>query len=90
MSRVWKGSWQSVGDGKYEPGERSGAWIKMRVNQAQDFVIGGYTVGGATFDALILGCYDGPAVWPPLVVPQLAWRCSHRYNLRTGTTTLGI
>jgi DNA ligase D-like protein (predicted ligase) len=47
-------------DSKYEPGERSGAWVKMRVNQAQDFVIGGYTVGGSTFDALIFGYYDGP------------------------------
>jgi DNA ligase D-like protein (predicted ligase) len=47
-------------DSKYEPGERSGAWVKMRVNQAQNFVIGGYTVGGATFDALIFGYYDGP------------------------------
>jgi ATP-dependent DNA ligase len=32
----------------------------MRVNQAQDFIIGGYTVGGSTFDALIFGYYDGP------------------------------
>jgi hypothetical protein len=39
-------------DSRYEPGERSGAWLKMRVNRAQEFVIGGYTVGGATFDAL--------------------------------------
>src|SRR5579863_4894111 len=31
-------------DSKYEPGERSGAWVKVRVNQAQDFIIGGYTV----------------------------------------------
>jgi DNA ligase D-like protein (predicted ligase) len=46
-------------DSKYEPGERSGAWAKMRVNQAQEFIIGGYTVGGATFDALIFGYYDG-------------------------------
>jgi bifunctional non-homologous end joining protein LigD len=29
----------------YEPGRRSGAWRKMRVNQSQDFVIGGYTPG---------------------------------------------
>jgi ATP-dependent DNA ligase len=47
-------------DSKYEPGERSGAWAKMRVNQAQDFIIGGYTVGGATFDALIFGYQHGP------------------------------
>ena len=31
--------------GLYEPGLRSGAWQKMRVNEGQDFVIGGYTVG---------------------------------------------
>lgn len=33
-------------DSVYVPGQRSGAWRKMRVNRAQDFVIGGYTVGG--------------------------------------------
>jgi bifunctional non-homologous end joining protein LigD len=44
--------------GHYEPGQRSGAWRKMRVNRGQEFVIGGYTVGGATFDALIFGYYD--------------------------------
>lgn len=43
-------------DSRYEPGLRSGAWQKMRVNQAQEFVIGGYTIGNP-FDALIFGCY---------------------------------
>ena len=43
----------------YQPGERSGAWMKMRVNAGQEFVIGGYTPGGATFDALVFGYYDG-------------------------------
>jgi bifunctional non-homologous end joining protein LigD len=44
----------------YEPGRRSGAWLKMRVNRGQEFVIGGYTRGGATFDALVFGYYaDG-------------------------------
>src|SRR4051794_30632916 len=33
-------------DSRYESGQRSGAWQKMRVNQGQEFVIGGYTVGG--------------------------------------------
>ena len=33
-------------DSRYEAGERSGAWAKMRVNEGQEFVIGGYTVGG--------------------------------------------
>jgi bifunctional non-homologous end joining protein LigD len=46
-------------DSRYEPGKRSGAWAKMRVNQAQEFVIGGYTVGGRTFDALVFGYYNG-------------------------------
>ena len=46
-------------DSKYEPGLRSGAWRKMRVNSGQEFVIGGYTVGPSTFDALIFGYYDG-------------------------------
>ena len=32
-------------DSRYQPGERSGAWLKMRVNRGQEFVIGGYTVG---------------------------------------------
>jgi ATP-dependent DNA ligase len=34
-------------------------WQKMRINQGQGFVIGGYTVGARTFDALILGYYEG-------------------------------
>jgi ATP-dependent DNA ligase len=42
---------------RYEPGLRSGAWMKMRVNQGQEFVIGGYTIGTKTFDALIFGYY---------------------------------
>ena len=46
-------------DSRYEPGQRSGAWAKMRVNQMQDFVIGGYSIGGRAFDALIFGYYDG-------------------------------
>lgn len=43
----------------YEPGQRSGSWQKMRINQGQEFVIGGYTVGGRTFDALVFGHYEG-------------------------------
>jgi len=45
-------------DSRYEPGQRSGAWMKMRVNAAREFVIGGYTVGGTTFDALVFGFYE--------------------------------
>ena len=46
-------------DSRYEPGLRSGAWLKMRINQGQEFVIGGYTVGTKPFDALIVGYYEG-------------------------------
>lgn len=45
-------------DSRYEPGLRSGAWRKMRVNRGQEFVIGGYTLGTRTFDALIIGYYQ--------------------------------
>ena len=43
----------------YEPGLRSGAWMKMRVDRGQEFVIGGYTRGTSTFDALVFGYYEG-------------------------------
>jgi bifunctional non-homologous end joining protein LigD len=44
---------------RYEPGLRSGAWLKMRIDRSQEFVIGGYTVGTSTFDALVIGYYEG-------------------------------
>jgi DNA ligase D-like protein (predicted ligase) len=46
-------------DSVYEPGARSGAWRKMRINRGQEFVIAGYTKGGRSFDALVFGYYDG-------------------------------
>lgn len=45
-------------DSGYEPGQRSGAWRKMRINLGQEFVIGGYTLGGKHFDALVFGYYE--------------------------------
>ena len=42
----------------YEPGERSGAWIKLRANMEQEFVIGGYIPGARGFDALLVGVYE--------------------------------
>jgi DNA ligase D-like protein (predicted ligase) len=44
-------------DSLYEPGKRSGAWLKYRINRGQEFVIGGYTPGHP-FDALIVGYYE--------------------------------
>jgi DNA ligase D-like protein (predicted ligase) len=46
-------------DSAYEPGKRSGAWIKHRVNLGQEFVIGGYFPGPQGIDSLIVGYYDG-------------------------------
>ena len=46
-------------DSKYEPGLRSGAWQKMRVNQRQEFVIAGYTPSLRNFDALVIGYFEG-------------------------------
>lgn len=46
-------------DSAYEPGLRSGSWQKHRVNQGQEFVVGGYTPGTHGFDALIVGFYVG-------------------------------
>ncbi len=49
---------------KYEPGLRSGAWQKMRVNARQELVIGGYTASPKNFDALVIGYYqDGKLMY---------------------------
>jgi bifunctional non-homologous end joining protein LigD len=49
----------------YEPGRRSGAWIKIKFRSKQEFVIGGYTPPGGTrkhFGALLAGVYKGPSL----------------------------
>jgi bifunctional non-homologous end joining protein LigD len=45
-------------DSPYQPGKRSGAWIKYRVNRGQELVIGGYTPGPHGIDAIIVGYYS--------------------------------
>jgi len=44
-------------DSIYEAGRRSGAWVKMRVNRGQEFVIGGYVPAGSSFDSILVGYY---------------------------------
>lgn len=46
-------------DSRYEVGERSGAWIKFRVNCGQELVIGGYVPGTHGLDSIIVGYYRG-------------------------------
>ncbi|HEX3817491.1 MAG TPA: non-homologous end-joining DNA ligase, partial [Chthoniobacterales bacterium] len=46
---------------KYEAGRRSGAWIKLKCVNEQEFVIGGYTPPGGSrkhFGALLVGYYE--------------------------------
>ena len=45
-------------DSRYESGDRSGAWVKFRVNKGQELVIGGYRIGKNDFDNLAVGYYD--------------------------------
>ncbi len=51
------------GTSVYEPGIRSGAWLKIKSVQEQEFVVGGYTEGegsrSKTFGGLLIGYYEG-------------------------------
>jgi bifunctional non-homologous end joining protein LigD len=42
----------------YEPGARSGAWVKLKLNQGQELVIGGYIPGERDFESLLVGYYE--------------------------------
>ena len=44
---------------RYEPGRRSGAWSKRRINIGQEFVIGGFSPARHGIDALVVGFYEG-------------------------------
>src|SRR5207302_2644812 len=47
-------------DSRYEPGKRSGAWVKVKVSLDQELVIGGYIPAARRhFDALLVGYYVG-------------------------------
>ncbi len=55
-------------DSRYEPGVRSGAWLKIRALKSCDCVIAGYTPGqggrSPAFGGLLLGLYDGGTLVP--------------------------
>ena len=44
---------------RYTPGERHSAWLKLKLDRQQEFVIGGYRPGTHGVDALLVGYYDG-------------------------------
>jgi bifunctional non-homologous end joining protein LigD len=49
-------------DSRYEPGRRSTNWLKYKLHQEQEFVVGGWLPGqgarSTTFGALLLGYHD--------------------------------
>jgi DNA ligase D-like protein (predicted ligase) len=47
------------GDSIYEPGRRSGLWVKKRLNLSQEFVIGGYIPSHLGVDSIAIGVYRG-------------------------------
>ena len=46
-------------DSIYRAGSRVESWLKIKFDQSQEFVIGGFNPDGATFQSLLLGYYDG-------------------------------
>jgi bifunctional non-homologous end joining protein LigD len=45
-------------DSPYQSGERSGAWVKLKLDKQQEFVVGGYRPGPNGIDALLVGYYE--------------------------------
>lgn len=43
----------------YEAGQRSGAWVKLKLNKGQELVIGGYIQATDFFSSLLVGYYEG-------------------------------
>src|SRR5262249_41040468 len=43
----------------YEPGKRSGSWVKLRINKAQELVVAGFIPGPYGIDSIIVGYYRG-------------------------------
>ena len=57
----WEGVIAKKMDSRYEPGNRSRSWLKLKIEFRQEFVIGGYTEPRNSrehFGALLLGYYD--------------------------------
>lgn len=49
-------------DSRYDAGQRSGAWVKLKLDRQQEFVIGGYRPGSHIVDSLLVGYYEGKAL----------------------------
>ena len=61
----WEGIIAKNDAAPYEPGRRTGTWLKVKVRKESEFVIGGYTApkgGRQHFGALLVGLYAGPSL----------------------------
>ena len=74
-------------DSRYERGQRSGAWQKMRVNRRQTFVIGGYTTATRSFHAIVFGYHRRERIEAAVVAggrhatgPHEAWMAANPFN----------
>ena len=61
-AKGWEGVIAKKMDSRYEPGNRSRSWLKLKIEFRQEFVVGGYTEPRNSREhigALLLGYYDG-------------------------------
>jgi bifunctional non-homologous end joining protein LigD len=59
---AWEGIIAKRADAAYDVGKRSRAWLKLKIEQRQEFVVGGWTEPRKSREhigALLLGYYDG-------------------------------
>lgn len=57
----WEGVMAKRTSSPYQPGQRSSHWVKLKIENRQEFVVGGWTEPRKTrphFGALLLGYYD--------------------------------
>jgi bifunctional non-homologous end joining protein LigD len=46
-------------DSRYEPCKRSKAWVKVKFNRRQEFVVGGFKPNATHLESLLVGYYEG-------------------------------
>jgi len=46
-------------DSPYQAGSRVTSWLKLKIDKAQEFVIGGYKPDAGSFQSILCGYYDG-------------------------------
>lgn len=46
-------------DSRYDAGQRSGTWVKLKLDKQQEFVVGGYRAGTHGVDSLLVGYREG-------------------------------